>query len=308
MEEKNCQKECRSLTCRMRENPWMAATIVLGVVTILLLIPALGMTGGVISEDAAGEKLLNYYSSNGATDLELQGVEEVNGLYMVTFLYQGTEVPVYMTKDGSLAGSMSALVVADSSSQDSMEVPTEDVPTADLFIWSYCPYGVTALSPFADVAELLGDAANLKVHLYYAGHGDYEEQQNKIQACIQEEAPELYWDYAKGFADEIYETCYGDVACDLEESTVLMNSLGIDSTSILSCVDSRGEDLLDEHYANAQAVGVTASPSLVVNGVKVSVARTAEAFKGAVCSGFNEMPSTCGEELDSTGTTATGSC
>jgi len=102
-------------------------------------------------------------------------------------------------------------------------------------------------------------------------------------------------------------TC-GNIECDLDESTKLMKSLGIDSAKVLACVDSQGDSLIEADFENAKSVGVEGSPSLLVNGVKVSSARTADAYKTAICSGFTDVPEECSETLDSTGSTASGSC
>lgn len=306
-----------NITQKMRENPWILATFVLGVLTLVLFVASLGgitgsvITGNVISEDTAGNNLLSFFESAGASGLVIESVDEVSGVYVVNLTYQGQNFPYYVTKDGKLAGSLAPLSITNddgSSSAGDTEIPQTASPEVGLYIWSYCPYGVTALSPFAQVASLLGDSANFKVYLYYAGHGDYEEQQNKIQACIQEVAPEKYWGYAEGFASDIYEKCYGDVNCDLTESTNLMDSLSIDSSAVLACVDEQGDALLDEHYNAAGAVGVTGSPSLVVNGVKANVARNAASYKDAVCSAFTDVPKACSTEMDSTTATTSGSC
>lgn len=306
-----------NLTQKMRENPWILATFVLGVLTLVLFVASLGgitgsvITGHVISEDTAGNNLLNFFESMGVSGLIIDSVDEVSGVYVVNFSYQGQIVPYYVTRDGKLAGSLSPVTLSEttsSSTPETGEIPQTASPEVGLYIWSYCPYGVTALSPFAQVASLLGDSANFKVYLYYAGHGDFETQQNKIQACLQEVAPEKYWDYVESFASDIYEKCYGDANCDLTESTNLMDSLGIDSVEVLACVDEQGDALLDEHYNAAGAVGVTGSPSLVVNGVKANVARNAASYKDAVCSAFTDIPEICGTEMDSTTATTTGSC
>ena len=60
--------------------------------------------------------------------------------------------------------------------------------------------------------------------------------------------------------------------------------------------------------SRASALGVSGSPSIVINGVKVNVARDAESMKAAVCSAFNNVPSECGEALSSTTGTTSGSC
>ena len=192
-----------------------------------------------------------------------------------------------------------------------IEVSKQEVPDAELYIWSYCPYGVTALAPFADVAVTVGESANFSAVLYYDGHGAYETQQNKIQACIQEVDKEKYWTYAAKFVSDIYPKCGAtkDVTCDLDESTILMDSLGIDSTVVLECVESEGEALLAAHSTKAQAMEVTGSPTLVVNGAKVTnVARTANGFLGAVCGGFINAPEACSVELSEEAGTVAGSC
>jgi predicted DsbA family dithiol-disulfide isomerase len=88
-----------------------------------------------------------------------------------------------------------------------------------------------------------------------------------------------------------------------------MKSLGIDSTKVMSCVETQGIDLLAENSKRAQELSVTGSPSLVINGAIVQPSsRTAEAFKSSVCSGFNNAPETCGIALDSTTVTSSGNC
>lgn len=312
-EHENHEHHKKNLTNKIRENPWMLATLIVSAVCLILLVVSFsGITGNSISADAAGKKLLTFYTAMGVEGLTLESVEEISGLYKINFGYEGATIPFYVTKDGKsfIPGDYVSSFSSESEteSETSTEITKSDKPLSELFIWSYCPYGVTALSPFAEVAKLLGSVADFKVYLYYAGHGDFEEQQNKIQACVQELEPEKYWDYAIKFAEDIYTKCSGDKACDLKESTALMKSLGIDSAKVLSCVETRGDDLLEEHSNAAKDAGVQGSPTLIINGAKPSVSRTAEAYKGAVCSAFNNIPSACSETLSSTGSTATGNC
>jgi hypothetical protein len=226
-------------------------------------------------------------------------------------------LPIYATKDGkSLVPSLIPLQTTTAPEQQTptqTEIPKTDKPLVELFIWSYCPYGVQAQAPLAEVVDLIGNSANFKAILYYDGHGEYETQQNKIQACIQQENPSKYWSYAKKFVSDIYPICGAsrDVECDMEESITLMKSLGIDSNAILECVDKYGEDLIEGDRQKAQAYGVTGSPTLTINGVKTNTARTAEAYKQAICSAFTEesRPASCDNELSgSTTTTTGGSC
>ncbi len=305
----------QSLVDVMRKNPWVASTFVLGLFVLVLLITNFsgGLTGNIISENEAGEKLLAFYQSSGVEGLTLDSVEDIGSVYKVNFEYQNNTIPLYMTKDGNLAGSLNPInedISPDASQQNSQtpaEITKSDKPVVELFIWSYCPYGVQAQGPLAEVAKLLKDKAEFNTILYYDGHGAFETQQNKIQACIQKLAKDKYWDYAAEFVKTIYPKCSSsrDVACDKDESVKLMKSLGIDSTKVLACVDSDGEALIKAYSDKAQQSGVSGSPTLVVNGVKVNSARTADAFKTSVCSAFNTAPSQCGTALSSTATAST---
>jgi len=316
-EEMNKGQE-KDVTEKLRGNPWILSTFVLSIFVIVLLVGSLGafsLTGNAVSSDEAGAKFITLASLQ-LNNIEIIGIQKENGLYRINFTSDETgESSVYLTLDGSylITGLIPLSTSSDSNTSDSStasqtEVPKADKPKAELYIWSYCPYGVTALGPFSEVASLLKNSADFKVHLYYAGHGDFELQQNKIQACIQDLGYKSYWNYAKTFADKIYKKCSGNIDCDLNESVALMKSLGIDSNKVLSCVKSNGDALLKEDSNAAASAGVTGSPTLIINGVKVNADRTADAYKTAVCSAFTNAPQECGQALNTTGTTASGNC
>ena len=296
----------------------MIATIVLGILMIGFIFSGNGFTGNVVrvSEDVAVKNFENFAQSKGI-DVEVIDVTESDLYYEISFSTDEGDSYVYVSKDGeNIISGVIPMVEDTSSSSSSKDVPKTDKPVVELFIWGYCPYGVQAQGPLANVAKLLSDFADFKAVLYYDGHGDYETQQNKIQECIQEVAPDKYWNYAEGFVNDIYPKCNSQgtasnratVDCDLTESTKLMNSLGIDSEAVFACVDEKGDDLLKSASQRARELGVTGSPTLAVNGVSVNVARTEDAFQTAVCSGFNEAPEECFVELDSTETAAAGNC
>ncbi|MFH1503719.1 MAG: hypothetical protein ABIE36_03620 [Candidatus Diapherotrites archaeon] len=301
----------------IRENPWIASTFVLGVLILVLLLGNLsGITGKAISSEKAEQAILNFALAQGL-DASVVSTEKNGDFYLVTLSMSGSEVPVYVTRDGKflvqgLTPLISEEATTDTSSntQTTTEVPKSDIPIVELFIWGYCPYGVQAQGPLAEVAALLGKYADFKAVMYYDGHGEYETQQNQIQECIQDLYPAKYWAYASGFVEDIYPACSSarTVDCDKIESVKLMKSLGIDSTKVLSCVDLRGEGLLSAASARAKELGVTGSPTLVVNSVKVNAARNAEAYKSAVCSAFNNAPEECATVLNSESGTASGNC
>ena len=89
------------LTKKMRENPWILSTFVLGVLALILLIGSFGgITGGVISGDEAGESFVSFINSQGEAQIEYISYEDLGSFYEVTVLSNGQETPVSLTKDG----------------------------------------------------------------------------------------------------------------------------------------------------------------------------------------------------------------
>jgi len=311
--EKSSDDGFSSMTEKLRTNPWIVSTLVLGLFALVLLFFMFkgGITGNVISETDIESKFLDFAGAQGVSGVEIVAVENSGSYYDLTYSLNGQVGHFYITKDGEYFAPVFYPLTGNAVSDNEetpKEVPKSDKPVAELFIWSYCPYGVTALTPFAEVAKILGNSAEFKVRLYYDGHGEHETQQNKIQACIQKYDKTKYWDYAINFASKVYTKCSGNAACDKSESTAIMKSLGIDSNKILTCVESEGESLIGVDSQRAGAVGISGSPSLVINNVFASVARNAEAYKQAVCSAFNTAPSGCSQTMSSSQATASGSC
>src|SRR4030042_2070368 len=85
-----------------KRNPWVAYTIILALVIVIMaffLYKSGGLTGGVIGKDTAGQKLADYLNSRTGGGVELVSSEEDGNLYKVTVSYQGSDIPVYITKD-----------------------------------------------------------------------------------------------------------------------------------------------------------------------------------------------------------------
>jgi predicted DsbA family dithiol-disulfide isomerase len=162
----------------------------------------------------------------------------------------------------------------------------------------------------AQVATLLKASADFEIVPYYDGHGAYETQQNQIQLCIQKLAKDKYWSYAAKFVSDVYTKCSSVKTedCDKTESIKVMKAVGIDSTKIMSCVSTDGVALASAASAKAQKAGVSGSPTVTINGVISSAARSAEAYKSAVCSAFNTAPSACSSTLSSSAAAAAGNC
>jgi hypothetical protein len=191
------------------------------------------------------------------------------------------------------------------------EVPKADKPKAELYIFAYCPAGTAALDAFAKAGALLKDVVDLKVKFFADIHGAHELQQNKIQECIQSVAGKKYWDYATQYVSKVYSVCGStrSVDCDKNESVKLMNSVGIDSAAVLACVAAQGDQIYSSEQADADALSLHYSPSVVINGVYLAnVDRSPEGLKQVICNAFNTAPSECQQVLGSSGSTVSGGC
>ncbi len=93
----------QNLTDKIRENPWMASTLVLGILALILLVGNVsgGVTGNVISEEQAGDVILDFVKTQTKGEGEVIEAKEFNDyFYEVIILLQEGEVPLYITKDG----------------------------------------------------------------------------------------------------------------------------------------------------------------------------------------------------------------
>jgi hypothetical protein len=185
---------------------------------------------------------------------------------------------------------------------------------------AFCPYGTQAESVMKPVVNLLGTKADIRlryittvrgstVDSVQSLHGLPEAQEDLRQVCIQKYYPQKFWDYLESFNARCY---------PLSQNTTSLNacwrntttSLGIDTAAIETCsTGSDGLGMLTEDEMNANQNGATASPTLFINGVKYSGARTPEAYKQAICTSFDAAPPECGTLLAASQQTASaGGC
>lgn len=305
------------ITKKIRENPWILSTIVLSLLVLIIIIGSFAgsFTGKTISEKDASEKVMSYFQTYEDIGVNVTSINKTSGVYFTEIATQdGRTGAVSLTTDGKYIGMLSLLPESTSSlnTKTTTEIPKSDKPSVQLYVWGYCPYGVAAQEKLVSLVSLLKNKIDMNVILYYDGHGEFETQQNKIQACIQKVDNEKYWDYVDGFVGTIYPKCglTKTTECDKTESVKLMKSLGIDSAKVMECVSTDGERLISEYSKLASEKSVSGSPTLIINGVQSdSVYSSVDAIQSAICSAFENAPSECSTKLDSTtSTTASGSC
>jgi len=308
--------EKKDMTEKLRTNPWIISTFVLGIFTIILIVtslPSMGLTGNVISEDEAVELVLDFVESQVGGEVELIGVSSESGLYKITVLFQGSEVPLYVTKDGkNLVQGLLPLSLLESQEPEPVPAPAEgivksDVPEVELFVMAYCPYGTQAEKGFIPAIKTLGDNIDAKIRfVYYAMHDKPELDEQLKEYCIQAEQNDQYWDYLECFLKD------GD-------SDRCLIEVGIDKSKLDSCVSKTDSEFkVTEKYNDKstwlnerfplfdidkdlnEQYGIGGSPTLVINGKVVSSGRDSASYLDVICQAFNEAPEECGEELSDT--------
>ena len=269
-------------------------------------------TGDIIEKNDIGEKALDFFNTQlSQTPGTLESVEEESGLYIVSIMIDEQSVPLYFTKDGKWINqgyelySITEDAVDNTNTQDT-EVPKSDKPKVQAFIFSYCPYGLQFEKALFPVYDLLKDKADIDIVAIGAMHGEFEKIESLRQISIEQiYGKDKLFVYLAEFAANInIGSCNGDSTCLNNYLPALYTKLGIDKTKVENYMKASAEKIYDEQGAKASALGISGSPTFVINGVKISVSRTADEIKTAVCFAFNTAPSECSQTLSTTSPSA----
>ncbi|MFH1365081.1 MAG: thioredoxin domain-containing protein [archaeon] len=273
----------------VRENPWILSTIILGVILLVFLVTSFtNLTGNAISEDKAGEKMLNFVRAQTGGEGNITQVKSFdNNFYEIIVYLQGQEIPAYVTKDGKyFVPAITSLDVADSidsqTQEETAQAPKSDKPKAELFIMTHCPYGTQAEKGFIPMINEIDDVIDSKIRfIHYFMHGEKEENETHTEVCIREEQSTKFIEYLTCFLEDGNSSrCLAEAKVDTGK---LNNCLKNGKAQEYYAVDSE----LSEKY------GVQGSPTLVVNEQIVSSGRSPAAFLNTVCLAFNVAPEKC---------------
>lgn len=306
----------------------LLACTVIALVSILVLLSGTAFPAGTttLSSLACGEKTVRYINANlvsPGTNATLVSVRENRSMYQLTISYASAKTTLYTTKDCSLLFTNAIDMNAPASSSSSQQEANKSArPAVDLYVMSYCPYGTQAETAAKPVVELLGADADFRVRYIttvtgttpdsvQSLHGAPEVQEDLRQVCINQLYPDRFWNYLQFFNEQCYPVAGNSAALASCRGHVTA-ALGMDDTAIAAC--AAGNDtvsILAADEAAAAAAGTQGSPTLIINGVTYTGARTPEAYKEAICNSFTTPPAACGTVLasDDSGTrTAAGGC
>ncbi|MFH0936220.1 MAG: thioredoxin domain-containing protein [Candidatus Woesearchaeota archaeon] len=304
---------------------WQITTVILAIVIIIGLFKLNDITGGVIngsiSENEAEQITIDFINNYVVQSEKVSStsVDDVSGLYQVQILYNGNNIPVYITKDGKFIDFGRGMINIDDFEAQSkttgqqstpQEIPKTDKPKVQLFVMSQCPYGVQAEQPMGDVLKLLKDKIDFELRFiatansdgtFTSLHGEPEVNGDLIQVCVMKQNPDKYFDFilCQNKDNKNIDTNWEQCA----------NSNGLDANKLKTCWQgNEGKQLLTENIKAAEENDVSGSPTLLINGVDYQGQRTSEAFKQGICSGFNSQPSECNQVLTTQTATASGNC
>jgi hypothetical protein len=192
-------------------------------------------------------------------------------------------------------------------------------PAVDLYVMSFCPYGTQAETVMSPVVDLLKSKADIQVRYITtitgstvdsvsSLHGRTEAMEDLRQICINKYYPDEFWPYLKTFNEKCY-TVRGNATMLASCRKNADTTLSLDSAKIDTCAGgAEGLALLKADETAAVKNGAMASPTLVINGVQYSGARTPEAYKQAICNSFETAPAECNTVLSATSSATSGGC
>ena len=308
--------------------------VIAGIAIILIAILVAGILqagqGTVVAPAACGEKATAYINNNlvtPGTTVELVSVSESHGLYEMKSTYQSQDITIYATKDCTLLFTNTINMTASTGGQTSPQVtqatraPVKSArPSVDLYVMAFCPYGTQAETVMSPVVKLLESKADMRIRYVTtitgstvdsvdSLHGMPEAKEDLQQVCINKYYPEKLWAYLESFNTACYPSWQN--AATLESCRKnTTTALAIDRVKIDTCVSgAEGLALLKTDAEASEQNGIYSSPTLMINGVKYSGARTPEAFKQAICNSFETAPAECSTVLSSaTASGTTGGC
>jgi len=289
------------------------AVLFVALIAVLLNGGSLPIAG---DKDTVATNTVNFINNNFDAALTLVKSEETNGVYNVTYASQGQQGNLYVTKNGQFIFPTAIPVdqvttAAQAQQQTQQNITKSDKPIVQLFVMSFCPYGQQAEDTMLPVVALLGNKVTVEPHFIVnvegttvnSLHGAYEANEDMRQACIiQEYSVAKFWEYVKVFngncTSSNIDTCWKEKA----------QLAGINVATIETCVQTDGISLMKAEQALSEQNSVSGSPTLLINGAAYSGARTPDAYKLGICSGFTTEPTECGQTVSTAATTAAGNC
>ncbi|MEM4272446.1 MAG: hypothetical protein QXH30_02555 [Candidatus Bilamarchaeaceae archaeon] len=280
-----------------------------------------------------------YVNTGEAIPVAYSRYEEKEAYAILYYSVEGTEMPVYVSKDytylypavyevskmkaqiAQAKSDLAALGLEEASSPSSAEteMPKAAEPKVELYVMSNCPYGNQAENGIRDVIYLLGEEIAFEPVYILSGsggkysslHGQYELEQDIREKIVYNLYGEKKW---IDFVYDVNANCFAGKTSSEAAASIgqcwkeAAARNGIDVGRVEAEFANNFNAIADREVAETSAAKVSGSPTLVMNGQKYQGGRTAEAYKSWICTGFTAEPEDCSHLLNSTAVASTGSC
>ncbi len=297
---------------------WKILTLALGVLFIISLFThgfskktSAGPTGGVADKQEVVDDALQYintYLTQGTGSATLKEITEQDDLYVLKLTINNRDYDSYVTKDGKYLFPQGIDMTEERETpetptqQPTQEVTKSDKPEVEVFIMSHCPFGTQMEKGIIPVMETLGDKADIEIKFVnYAMHGETEVKEQWQQYCIQKEQNNKFLPYLKCFLKEgDGEGCLTEANIDTAALETCKQAADTEFKILESLEKQEGRfPAFLTHDEECKKYGVSGSPTLVINGQKVSSGRDPSSLLTTICGAFNEQPAECDTELSS---------
>ena len=295
--------------------------------TVLNLDQAKNLASTVLSKIAQGQSItiqdFSVYNA-GLYKVKLQ-VKDSSGTIMKNSAAIGDDANYfnsYMTTDGKqffvsgididglLSATATPSTVGTSTPPTATVVPKTAKPTVQLFVMSYCPYGLQIEKGIIPVVKALGSTINFKLeYVSYSMHGNQEMLENLRDVCLAQTVPTKYLDYISCFASSdgtagAVKKCFKAMKISKAEDDKFNTcTKQTDDKFTISKNMKTGTSgsfpAFNVNKADNDKYGVQGSPTLVINGVQFDAGRDSASLLTAICNAFTTKPAACNKTMSS---------
>ncbi|MBI3623973.1 DsbA family protein [Candidatus Pacearchaeota archaeon] len=288
-----------SVTDKVRENPWILSTLVLGVVALILIISSFsgGITGGAVgvaNKDVVTQKVMSFLNAQvGAGNVQYVKTSLKDGIYEIDVNYQGTQVPVYITADGvNLIQGLVPIDAALNASQNStqpagngnavVQVSVDDDPVkgnkaAPVTIVEFsdfeCPYcGKFYKDTYNQIVTQYVNTGKANIVFRDFPLSDihpYAEKAAEAAGCAYEQGK--FWEYHNKLFEnqaDLTSTYQSKGISGVTDSLKqYAKDLKLNTAKFDECLDSgKRADEIKKDVADGSGYGVTGTPAFFING------------------------------------------
>lgn len=266
-----------------------------------------------ISLEEATNKVVSivnkYFVPKKDATLSGNSVKE-SGLYKVNLNINNNSQYFYLTKDGALLIFPNGFIdiaqfeetAKKQKEMQKEEIPKTQRPTVELFVMSLCPYGIKAEKEILPVIKSFDDRVDFKIKFIVnvkgstidevvSMHGNSESREDARQAAIMKYYSDKFQSYIEKIDKNSCVISCGAVKLE-DYWKRAAQELGMDVKKIESfAYGQEGINLLKQNETDARKYEVSASPTMIINGIKSqAIYQGPKAVEQAIYSAFTNPP------------------